>query len=162
MKSWYALFTKPKREQQVSEILSEKDIETYLPIIRVRRRRRTSERPFFPRYLFIRVDFNNVGLSEIQWTPGLTDIVSFGGGPTVVPEEIIDRLKERLGEINAGGTFSPFKKGDKVRITSGPLQDLEAVFDAHLSSEDRVRVLVHILGKLTRTEIDVDVIVPAS
>lgn len=156
MKSWYALFTKPRRETQVGEILSEKDIETYVPTIRERRRGRTVERPFFPRYMFVRVDFDKVGLSEVKWTPGLTRIVNLGGEPTPVPEAIIERLKERLQEINSSGTYSPFKKGDKVRIKSGPLRDLEAVFDAHLSSADRVRILVGVLGDLTRTEIDVD------
>lgn len=155
MKSWYALFTKPRREQQVGEILSEKDIETYVPIIQVRRRGRTVERPFFPRYMFIRVDFDEVGLSEVKWTPGLTRIISFGGAPTPVPEAIIETLKERLEDIKSGGTYSPFKKGDKVRIKSGPLQDFDAVFDEHLSSADRVRILVNMLGNLRRAEIDV-------
>ncbi|MFQ5859547.1 MAG: transcription termination/antitermination protein NusG [Anaerolineae bacterium] len=158
MEAWYALFTKPRCEQQVGEILSAKGIETYVPIIQVRRRGRNVERPFFPRYMFIRVDFDQVGLSEVRWTPGLTDIVSFGGGPTRVPQAIIRRLKKRLHELNSGGTYSPFKHGDKVRIKSGPLRDFEAVFDAHLSSADRVRVLVNVLGNLTRTEIDVDAI----
>lgn len=156
MKAWYTLFTKPRREHQVSEILSEKDIETYVPTIQVRRRGRTVERPFFPRYMFIRVNFDEVGLSEVKWTPGLTRIVSFGGGPTQVPEVMIEELKERLEVMNSNGTYSPFEKGDKVRIKSGPLQDLEAVFDEHLSSADRVRILVSVLGDLTRTEIDVD------
>lgn len=156
MESWYTLFTKPRREQQVSEILSEKDIETYVPIIRMRRRGRTVERPFFPRYMFIRVDFNQVGLSEVQWTPGLTSIVSFGGGPVRVPAEIINHLKQRLHELNSSGTYSPFKKGDRVRIKSGPLRDLEAVFDTHLSSADRVRILINVLGNLTRAEINID------
>ena len=156
MRSWYALFTKPQREQQVSEILSEKNIETYVPTIQVRRRGRTVKRPFFPRYMFIRVDFEEVGLSEVQWTPGLISIVNFDGALTRVPETIIDHLRERLQEVNSNGTYSPFKRGDKVRIKSGPLRDLEAVFDRHLSAADRVRVLVNVLGGLTRTEIDID------
>ncbi len=158
MKAWYALFTKPQREYQVSEILAEKDIETYLPLIRVRRRGRTVERPFFPRYLFAHVNLKEVGLSQIRWTPGLTDIVHFAETPVRVPPEIIEHLKERLDEINSDDVVTSFKKGDKVRIVSGPLRDFEAVFDAHLSSADRVRVLVDMLGKLTRVEISVDVL----
>lgn len=154
MKSWYALFTKPRCEEQVGEILSEKGIETYVPTIQVRRRGRDVVRPFFPRYMFIRVDFDEIGLSEVKWTPGLTDIVGFGGGPTRVPEEIIEELQERLEEINSRGTFSPFKPGDRVRIRSGPLRDFEAVFDAHLSSSERVRILVKVLDELTRLEIE--------
>jgi transcriptional antiterminator RfaH len=156
MKSWYALFTKPRREQQVGEILGEKGIETYVPTIHVRQRRRTVERPFFPRYMFARVDFDEVGLSAVQWTPGLTRIVSFGGGPTPVPGVVIDRLKEQLEKLRREGTFSPFEPGDRVRIVSGPLRDFEAVFDAHLSATDRVRILVEFLHNVRRVEIDVD------
>lgn len=158
MKRWYTLFTKPRREYQVSEILSEKGMETFVPTVLMRCRGRLVERPFFPRYMFVRVDFNEVGLSQVQWTPGLTRIVSFGGGPSPVPEEIIDHLRMRLEQINEGGTFSPFKPGDRVRIKSGPLRDLEAVFDEHLSSQDRVRILINILGRITRAEISVDAI----
>jgi transcriptional antiterminator RfaH len=158
MKHWYTLFTKPRREYQVSEILSEKGMETFVPTVLMRRRGRLVERPFFPRYMFVRVDFDEVGLSQVQWTPGLTRIVSFGGGPSPVPEEIIDHLRMRLEQINETGTFSPFKPGDRVRIKSGPLRDLEAVFEKHLSSQDRVRILLNILGRVTRAEIDVDAI----
>lgn len=155
MTSWYALFTKPRREQQVGEILSEKGIETYVPTIRVRRRGKTVEKSFFPRYMFIKCDFDRIGLSDVKWTPGLTRIVSFGGGgPTEVPEPMIDRLKTRLREINSEGTYSPYKKGDKVRIKSGPFRDFDAVFDEHLSASDRVQILVDVLGSLRRAEID--------
>lgn len=156
MESWYALFTKPRREQQVGEILSEKGIETYVPTVQVRQRRRMVEKPFFPRYMFVRLDFGEVGLSQVQWTPGLSRIVSFGGGPTPVPEAIIDRLREQLEHLSSEGTFSPFKPGDRVRVKSGPLQDFEAVFDTHLSTRDRVRILVEFLKNVRRVEIDVD------
>ncbi len=92
----------------------------------------------------------------MKWTPGLTRIISFGGGPTRVPEAMIERLKERLDEINREGAYTPFKRGDKVRIRSGPLQDFDAVFDQHLSSADRVQILVNVLGSLRRAEISVD------
>ncbi len=162
MESWHVLFTKPQREYQVSEILTEKGIETYVPTVLKRVRGRTVERPFFPRYIFIRVDFDEIGLSEVQWTPGLTRIVGFSDKPAVVPELIITRLKEQLQELNEKGAFSPFRPGDRVRIKAGPLRDFEAVFDTHLSSEDRVRILVTVLDRVNRqelrkrVEIDVD------
>ena len=156
MKNWYSLFTKPQRESQVSEILTERNLETYLPMLQVRRRGRTVMRPFFPRYMFLHVDFDEVGLSAVQWTPGLSDIVSFGEHAAQVPDAIIKRLKDELYVLNNDGVYSPFSKGDKVRIISGPLQDFEAVFDKHLSSDDRVRILVDVLGKLTRTDINFD------
>ncbi len=160
MELWYALFTKPRRELQVGEILGEKGIETYVPMIQVRQRGRMLEKPFFPRYMFVRLDFDHVGLSDVQWTPGLTRIVSLGNGPTPVPDDIIDRLKEQLEQIAREGAFSPFRPGDRVRVKSGLMRDFEAVFDTHLSATDRVRILVEVMNNVRRVEIDVDDLEP--
>jgi len=90
----------------------------------------------------------------------LTRIVSLGNGPTPVPDDIIDRLKEQLEQIAREGTFSPFRPGDRVRVKSGLMQDFEAVFDTHLSGSDRVRILVEVMRNVRRVEIDVDDIEP--
>jgi len=158
MKHWYALYTEPQMEQRVSAILQAKGMETYLPTIPVYKGRRQTEksRAFFSCYLFARMDFGAVGYSSVAWTPGLRRIVSFGGQPTVVRDEVIDMIRHRLERMEVSGysVAQGFKSGDRVLIKSGPLRDLEAVFDKSLSSSDRAKVLVDVLGRLTVCEIE--------
>ncbi|HID86234.1 MAG TPA: hypothetical protein EYP55_02520 [Anaerolineae bacterium] len=157
MKRWYALYTKPRKERQVSDILASKGIETYLPLVRVRKRGRRGEveQPFFPCYLFARVDLALQGLSSVRWTPGLRKVVSFGGEPAAIPDAMVALIRKRLAERDYP-QYEAFKPGERVRIKAGPLQDLEGIFDRNLSPSDRVRVLVDILGRLTPCEIEVD------
>jgi transcriptional antiterminator RfaH len=155
MEHWYALYTKPKKEFQVVETLQAQGIEAFLPTVKrkVRRRDRPHRKVYFPCYLFARIDFRQVPRSSIAWMPGIRHIVSFGDQPAIVADEIVALIRRRLdgAEEIAYGNFRP---GDRVRILSGPLRDLEAVFDQPLSSADRVRVLLDVMGRMTPVDLD--------
>lgn len=149
MESWYALNSKPHQECRVAEHLRQRQLEVYLPLVRVNpvNPRAARLRPYFPGYLFARCDFSAVGVSTAQWTPGLRGVVQFGGLPGIVSDALIGELRRRLNEISAAGglAFDQLHRGDAVRITSGPFAGYEAVFDMRLSGSDRVRVLLEIM-----------------
>ena len=156
MENWYTLHTKPNSEHQVAVALRQRGLETYLPEMedpKTRRQRKT--RPFFPCYLFVKVDFEQVGLSRVQWTPGLRRVVAFDDQPVPVPEEVITLIRQQLGEIEAAGGWPAvrFKSGEAVRITAGPFKDMVAIFERPTSSAERVQVLLDILGRASRTEV---------
>ena len=155
MMYWYALYTKPHKERQVEGLLSQQGIETYLPTVRrkYRRRDRPDQMVFFPCYLFARVDFHATRRSDIAWMPGMRRIVGVGDPPAIVPDEIIALVRRRL-EGKDESDPDGLQQGDRVRITSGPLRDLEAVFDQPLSAADRVRVLLDVMGRMTPVDID--------
>jgi transcription antitermination factor NusG len=86
-------------------------------------------------------------------------VVMFGGKPACVPMPIIDALRERLAQVKVVDTLGEaLHPGDRVVITSGPLADLDAVFDRRLSPEGRVRILVLLLRRWTPVEIGSDVL----
>jgi transcriptional antiterminator RfaH len=155
MHRWYALYTKPKKERQVDALLREQGIETYLPTVqrKVRRRDRPDRIVYFPCYLFARLDLGDTPRSSINWMPGIRHIVSLGERPAVVADEIVELLRRRLEGIEEA-SYGHLKQGDRVRITSGPLRDLEAIFDQPLSAADRVRVLLDVMGRMTPVDID--------
>jgi transcriptional antiterminator RfaH len=156
MTHWYALHAKPHRERQVCSFLESEGFEVYLPLIPAGRRTRRKPLPFFSCYLFARLD-GVLDFSAVRWTPGLRRIVSFGGKPAIVPEEVICALQKRLAWLHdSGQTVYPFKSGDRVVVRSGPLADLEAIFEERLSSRERARILVQCLGRWTRCEVDID------
>jgi transcriptional antiterminator RfaH len=155
MEHWYALFTKPKKEYQVDALLRGRGIETYLPTVRreVKRRDRPDRVVYFPCYLFARLDFGVIPRSSITWMPGIRRIVDFGNQPAIVADEIVELTRQRLAGIKEVG-YGRLRQGDRVRISSGPLQDLEAVFDQPLPQASRVRILLDVVGRTTPVEID--------
>jgi transcriptional antiterminator RfaH len=158
LQHWYAVHTKPRKEVQVREFLQGQGIETYLPALEVpdkRYPRRKREQPFFARYLFVRLDSSLVPLSSVNWAQGVTSVVTFGGEPATVPDEVIRWLQKRLDNLDASEFFAgPLPRpNERVRVTAGPLQGMEAIFDRRLSAEDRARVLIDLLGRLTACEI---------
>lgn len=153
---WYALYAKPRKERQVSSFLRSEGYEVYLPTIPVRRRGREKLIPFFSCYLFARLN-GRLDLSSVRWTPGLKRIVSFGGEPAVVPDDVVSLIKERLARMReAGYSTHPFKPGDRVVIKSGPFADVEAIYEEGLCSGDRARILANLLGRWTRCQVDTD------
>lgn len=160
--AWYVLRSKPHKENQVHSQLCSNAIETYYPTIKVKpvNPRSAKIRPYFPGYLFVHVDLQDIGVSVLQWLPGALGLVQFDGHAPAVPEHFIIELKRRVASIQEAGGFnlSGLQKGDRVRITSGPLAGYEAIFDMRLSDGERVRVFLEMLGRLVRTEIDADVI----
>ena len=147
---WYALHSKPLKEAFLWQQLLLHEIEGYYPCIRVQpvKPRARRVRPYFPGYVFGRVNLERVNLSTLQWLPGSVGIVSFGGMPAPVPEHLIAAIQRRVDEINAAGgeLFDGLKPGDTVTIQAGPFQGYEAIFDARLAGDERVRVLLKLLN----------------
>ena len=158
MKQWYTLHTKPNSEYQVVAALNQRQIETYLPEVEISKPRQARSRtPFFPCYLFVWADLGAMSLSQLQWTPGLRRIVAFGGRAVPLPDQVIDLIRRRLGEIEVAGGWSdqPFNPGDRVQIMDGPFKGLQAIFEGSASPGERVQVFLEILGRLSRAQVSV-------
>jgi transcriptional antiterminator RfaH len=155
---WIVVYSHPNQEHIVRDVLGTRGIETYLPIVNPARPRRgrRPELPFFPRYLFARVDLDRVACSSLMWTAGVVCVVSFDSKPAVVDQAVVDHIKRRVAEFCGKGWGTTLQQGDRVRITSGALRDLEGIFDKTLSGSGRVRVLLNVLGRMTACSIGID------
>ncbi|MFZ0533766.1 MAG: transcription termination/antitermination NusG family protein [Anaerolineales bacterium] len=147
---WYALRSKPRKEDVVWNQVRQRGFEVFYPRMRVNpiNPRSRKFKPYFPGYLFIRVDIETVGLSTFQWLPHTTGLVSFGGEPSPVPDNLINAIKRRVEEITESGgeVFDDLHKGDVVLINYGPFEGYEAIFNARLPGTERVRVLLQFLS----------------
>lgn len=147
---WYVVRTKPHKEAIVWQQLQTRGIETFYPRIQVQpvNPRSRTVRPYFPGYLFVRADLDQVGLSTFQWLPEAVGLVSFGGEPAPVPDAVITALRRHVKEVIAAGgeLFYGLEPGDPVEIRDGPFAGYEGIFDARLSGTDRVRVLLKMLN----------------
>lgn len=156
---WYCAYTKPDAELWARTSLWERDFEVYLPRYRRRRRhaRRTTwvEAPLFPRYLFVRADFEDRSARGIAFAPGVVHLVRFGEAPAVVADAVIAEIKSReddsgLVDLDGGrGAASRYQSGDRVRIEEGALCDQVGLFQAKVDAE-RVIILLNLLGRDVR------------
>src|SRR3990172_1981704 len=160
--AWYVVHAKPRKEQQVYRYLSSKNIHVFFPTIRVKpvNPRASKVRPYFPRYLFARVNPEEVGLSTLQWIPGAVGLVEFDGEPAIVPDHVMQELQRRVAELKVelDTCLSGLKPGDKVRVTKGAFAGYEAIFDGRLNGEERAQILVDWLGRRVKVAVDGDII----
>jgi transcriptional antiterminator RfaH len=155
---WYVLRSKPNKELLLSEQLRLRHVETFYPQICVQpaNPRARKVRPYFPGYLFVHLDLEELGFSFLRWLPGVVDLVCCDNQPSVVPDALIPLIKRQVDAINlAGGEiFHGLKQGDLVLIQSGPFAGYEAIFDTRLPGSERVRVLLKLLqGRSTKLEV---------
>lgn len=164
MKQWYALRSKPKREASAATLLARVAIEVYMPQVAVQRERGKPSVlvPFFPGYFFGRLDPQQGEIQMARYTPGVVDVVGYGGQPWPVPDDLVLAIKERLARHHGARALADFRPGDRVVITGGPLRDTEAIFDRHLSAAGRVRVLIRLLHRLCRADVYVGQLRPAT
>lgn len=148
---WYALQSKPNKEDALYKQLENQGFEVFFPRIRVNpvNPRARKIKAYFPGYMFVLTDIDKVGLSTFQWMPFARGIISFDQEPATVPEALIHALQRRVEEVNAAGgeVFSDLHPGDTVFIQDGPFSGYEAIFDVRLPGSERVRVLIKLLSE---------------
>ncbi|MEN6392519.1 MAG: transcription termination/antitermination NusG family protein, partial [Anaerolineaceae bacterium] len=147
---WYALRSKPRKEDVVWRQTINQGYEVFYPRLKVKPVNPRSRKlvPYFPGYLFVKVDIDLIGISTFQWMPYTIGLVTFGDEPAIVPESLIYAIKHRVSEIIAAGgeLFDGLNKGDIVYIEDGPFSGYEAIFDARIPGTERVRVLLQFLN----------------
>lgn len=154
---WYVVSCKHRKEMYTASLLRRHlGLVTFLPEII----RGTYRFPFFPGYLFVYVDLQKVCISLINTSPGVLHILEFGNGPQLIPHQTIEMIQGKINELNVadGLPGQKFCSGDSVRVKSGPLQSLEAVFVGPITPSKRVYVLLHFLGGLNQVQVDVSTI----
>jgi len=147
--SWYAMRSKPNKEDFLAGQLEAYGVEVFFPRLRITpvNPRSRKVRPFFPNYLFVHVDLDEVNVSTLRWMPGASGLVSFDGEPASVPDPLIAALERQLDLLNVASRelTKDLKPGDPVTVLDGPFAGYDAIFDVRLSGHDRVRVLLNFL-----------------
>jgi transcriptional antiterminator RfaH len=165
MERWFAACCKPHGEFVAQENLVRQGYRVYLPRLEVRRRRRGQwvdvVEVLFPRYIFIRINELKQSMAPIRSTRGLVGMVKFGGQPAAIDDEVIEALMEREDAGLHRDSGPHFNSGETVRIVDGPLAGMEGVFEQE-DGEQRVTVLLDLLGKSNKIRVSRDWIVQAA
>lgn len=163
--SWYALHSKPNREDFLFSQLRHREIEVFYPRLRVEpvNPRSRKIKPFFPGYLFVHVDLDEIPISSLSYVPGAHNVVSFDHEPASVPDEVITTIERNVAQINQHhqAARDGLQPGDPVMILDGPFKGYEAIFDTRIKGSDRVRLLVRLLhGQQKKVQVPVRITRP--
>ncbi|MER3446520.1 MAG: antitermination protein NusG [Candidatus Dadabacteria bacterium] len=123
-REWYAVYTTVRHEKKVNDALSEKNVETFLPLREVlsqwRDRRKRIKVPLFPGYLFI-----NIALEDrlrVLSTKGALRIVGSGGVPVPVSLDQIEAIKRVVEGKVEYDCYPYLTQGREVVVINGPLE----------------------------------------
>lgn len=155
--NWYAIYTKPKAEDTVSERLRQAGIEVYNPKLIVKKYRKNGyqalQEALFPCYIFGKFDTQRHAWM-ITYTRGVRRIVGANGTPWPVSDEIIDciRSSEKNGCVRVN--TEELKCGDILRIADGPLAGLTGIFKRVIKGTERVFLLLNAIGYQARAIVE--------
>ena len=157
---WFAVVTKPRQEQMALEHLQKQGYECFLPMAENPYQRRSKKQqkiiePLFPRYLFLNAIAESQNLAPVRSTQGVVSMVRFGTELAVIPDHIINAIRQRI-EVDTGLIkIQPvqIKPGDKVRVFDGPLTGVNGIVQEK-NSNNRAMILMELLGRPTRVEVD--------
>ena len=125
---WLAIYTRPRWEKKVNQLLTEKGVESYCPLNKVRRkwsdRVKIIEEPLFKSYVFVKVTEEDK--TNVRMTNGVINFVYWQGKPAVIKEKEINVIKRFLNE-HENVELRPMEihLNQRVKITTGPLMDHE-------------------------------------
>ena len=166
MNHWYAAFCKTRGEETAAANLDNQGYTVYLPqmLTQSRRAGKWVDRivPLFPRYLFLKPRDASQSLAPVRSTLGVLNLVRFGGQPAMLSDSVVEALRAR--QDPAAGVLlqrTVFKPGAAVKFVEGPLLGLEGIFSKE-SGEERVIVLLDLLGKMNSMRVNRDWLVPVT
>ena len=158
-RSWYVLHTKSRFENVVHEGLVKKSLETFLPKIKVKSKRRDRNlmisAPLFPGYLFVKTDLNPREHIEIVKTAGAVRLIGTQNAPVSVPIDTVESLRIMVSGDDSVSTGFIFRKGDRVMVVSGPFAGINGIFSRY-RGKGRVVVNIEALGQFAQVDVNED------
>jgi transcription antitermination factor NusG len=152
---WNAVYTRHQHERSVAESLAGNGFEVFLPTYNIIRqwtdRKKQLSLPLFPCYVFVHSNFEQ--RLRVPSTPGIHFLVMFAGRPAAIPDSELDAIR-KAAESRLRVEPHPFLRcGDWVRVTSGPLADVEGLLVRKKGSY-RLILSAELLGRSIAVEID--------
>jgi transcriptional antiterminator RfaH len=164
MKEWYVASVQPHQEVRADRNLRLQGFESWLP--RMRRSRRHARRidtilvPFFPGYLFVRLNCEIERWRSINGSHGVRHLLCQDGRPATVPHGFVEALRQSSDEEGLLAlTTDDLKLGQQVRLMSGPFMDYVGSL-IRLTDQERVTLLLKVLGRYVETIVPRRIVAP--
>tara|TARA_B100000767_G_C19539831_1_gene440255 strand:+ start:140 stop:649 length:510 start_codon:yes stop_codon:yes gene_type:complete len=159
LKIWTILQFKPHAHTLAQKNLNQQGFKTFLPLENVTKYKNqqfiSTQRPLFPGYMFVAFERENMFWHKINSTYGVSKLLTHNNQPHIIPDALIFSIMARC---NLEGVLLPskkFSKGDDVRFISGPFHNFLATVE-NIDKNQRIWVLMDLMGQVTRTLVDAD------
>ena len=138
---WYAVHVRSRHEFQVTDRLTMKGLETFLPTVERQRKWKDRKKmiafPLFPGYIFVHTTRESNNLLSVLKVKGVVRMLcTLPGQPDTIPEDQIAALQKLVENKEALDPYPYLNEGQMVRITKGPLSGIEGILvkklDKHL------------------------------
>ena len=119
-------------------------------------KRKITPKKVFPGYVLVEMDMDDASWYVVRNTQGVTGFVGSPGPgekPVALQEKEVKTILKQMG-IEAPKLKIDFKKGDRVKVTSGPFFDFTGIVDEITPEKERLRALISIFGRETPVELE--------
>lgn len=146
MKNWYALYTKPRKEQKIAQQLEQLGFTIYLPLkTEIRQwtdRKKKVVSPMFSSYVFIEIEESK--RAEVFIIDGVLNYVFWLGQPAVIRNEEMEAMRMEIEQPNSEVLVLEMQPGDKVQLQQGAFKGQSAIVN-HASNQ-KVHLFLPSLG----------------
>ena len=158
-KRWYAVNSKPQKEELAQFHLNLKGLETFFPRVQLPEFARKHRRvvPLFPTYFFVHIDLTTE-YDYVRWAPGVKKLISFGGVPAQLDDRIADYLMAQANSDGIIAAHSDLQVGQRVQICAGSFEGLLGIVQRTPDAKGRVRLLMELLSRRIAIEVPVHLI----
>jgi transcriptional antiterminator RfaH len=155
--AWFCLRTQIKHERlAAAHLRMMEEVEVLFPQMSFTRKRmdvvKQVTEPLFPNYLFARFNPRH-SLARVRHAHGVLTVVHFGNRLPVIPDSVIQEIRQSLSPEEICHVETSLALGDTVGIHSGAFSGLQAVITNYVPRKQRVTLLLDFLGRQVNIEI---------
>ncbi len=165
-KNWYVIHTysgyenkvKANLEKRVSSMgMQDKIFRVLVPMeeqLEVKHgKKKLVKKKVFPGYVLVEMIMSDDSWYVVRNTPGVTGFVGSGNRPIPLDEFEVKSILRQMG-LEEGRPKVAFKKGQNIKVISGPFDGFIGVIDEVLVDRGKLKVYVSMFGRETPVELD--------
>lgn len=146
------------KSAKLEEFFGDMETEILIPteeVVEIKKgEKKSSERKFFPGYMFIRMELNEQTWHLVKTTPKITGFLG-NAKPTPVSDAEVRKITQQMEEgIQRPKPRIEFESGEEVRVIDGPFMNFNGIVEEVRPDKGKVRVMVSIFGRSTPVELD--------
>lgn len=146
MLNWYALYTKPRKEQKVAQQLEQLGFTIYLPLkTEIKQwsdRKKKVVSPLFSSYVFIQIEESK--RADVFIIDGVLNYVFWLGNPAVIRNSEMELMRSEIEKPNSDITVTSMQSGDSLHLEQGVFKGQNATIQ-HISNQ-KVHLYLPSLG----------------